>query len=318
MRRRDFLHAGTICGIGLGLGSTSQPGASGILVKVLGTAQDGGLPQPGCYCSNCLRAHSNPGNSRLIASLAILDITADRFFLVDATPDIRAQMHIAQKRMDRKFSGRDNAPDAVILTHAHIGHYPGLMFFGYEAMSTEDLPVYASARMSAFLANNGPWSQLVELHNIKLLPLTPGKTLRLSARIAVSPFQVPHRNEFSDTLGIRISGPRKRLLYIPDIQSWKTWTRSLVTEVESVDYALLDGTFFSPEELPGRDLSRIGHPFIRDSMQLLQPIADKAPTKILFTHLNHTNQALDPESRERRDMLARGFHLAREGMEFKL
>jgi pyrroloquinoline quinone biosynthesis protein B len=192
------------------------------------------------------------------------------------------------------------------------------MFFGYESVSTSDLPVYCSKRMETFLTNNGPWSQLVNLKNISLRPLSLEKELSLTARLSITTFQVPHRDEYSDTLGFTISGQKKKLLYIPDIQDWRTWKKPIVEEVEKVDFALLDGTFYSPEELPGRDLSRIGHPFISTSVKLLGKLAREGKTKIYFTHLNHSNLALDPEGKARKKIEKESFRLAEEGMEFFL
>lgn len=289
-----------------------------VLVKVLGTAQDGGIPQLGCYCKNCLRAREQPGFARLISSLGLFDLEEGSFFLLDATPDIRDQCQAAHQRLDKEKSGTMNLPQGLLLTHAHIGHYTGLMFFGYESVSASGLPVYCSERMKSFLANNGPWSQLVNLENISLRTLSGEKNLSLTSRISITSFRVPHRDEYSDTLGFVISGPKRNLLYIPDIQDWQTWKKSIEEEVKKVDFALLDGTFYGPEELPGRDLSRIGHPFIKTSVRLLIKTAKKGKTRIYFTHLNHSNLALDPESSARKRIEAEGFGLAEEGMEFYL
>lgn len=289
-----------------------------ILILVLGTAQDGGIPHIGCYCPNCLAAQRDPKRARLIASLAILDFAAKVYLMIDATPDIRAQSDLAHRRLGLDISGGKNAPDGILLTHAHIGHYTGLMFYGYEGLHAEQLPVFASERMRRFLSANAPWSQLVDYKNISLRPLKPGEFTALTERISVKPFCVPHRDEFSDTLGLLISGPNKRLLYIPDIQSWEAWDRPVAEEVSRVDFALLDGTFFSPEELPGRDLSKIGHPFITSSMDALCNTVSREKTKVYFTHLNHTNLALDPEGEARKTLAAGKFALAAEGMEFIL
>lgn len=289
-----------------------------IKVKVLGTAQDGGLPQFACYCKNCIRARGDPHFSRLISSLALLDLKEQKFFLLDATPDIRRQVDIIHEMIGKEYKGSKYFPQGVILTHAHIGHYTGLMFFGFEAASSSDLPIYCSKGMGTFLANNGPWSQLVHLKNISLQTLTFDREIPLTSQLSFTPFLVPHRDEYSDTIGLTISGKKKKLLYIPDIQNWKAWKRSIVREVSKVDIALLDGTFYSPEELPGRDLSRIGHPFIESSIKLLEKIAREGKRKIYFTHLNHTNFALDPEGIERKQMEEQGFKLASDGMEFFL
>ncbi len=288
------------------------------MIKILGTAQDGGLPQLGCSCDNCRQARAQNRFSRRIASLAIIDFDRKSFFLVDATPDIRSQVETAEQRLDHTPSSLAASLQGVLLTHAHIGHYTGLMFFGYEAMSAHQLPVYCSSQMADFLKSNGPWSQLVKLENISLhllqmeteLPLTPG--------VAVTPFPVPHRHEFSDTLGFWIRGQKKRLLYIPDIQNWKTWQIPVTEACSQADIAILDGTFFSPAELPGRDLSQIGHPFITDSMRELKPLVEQKEKRILFTHLNHSNPAVDPESLAYEQIIRQGFALAEEGQEFTL
>jgi pyrroloquinoline quinone biosynthesis protein B len=289
-----------------------------VLAQVLGTAQDGGIPQIGCYCRNCLRAREDVRFTRLVSSIALIDFIEKKYFILDATPDIRLQSDMALARLGIEKMGRKNAPDAILLTHAHIGHYTGLMFFGYEAMSTQNLPVHCTSRMGRFLSDNGPWSQIIRLENISLRTLHPGKEISLTPRISLIPFLVPHRDEYSDTIGFRISGEKKKLLYIPDIQSWKAWDRSIVEEAEKVDTVLLDGTFYSPEELPGRNLSKIGHPLIQTSLKTLGKVAQKGQTQIYFTHLNHSNLALDPEGKARKEITNRDFRLASEGEEFFL
>lgn len=330
MERRNFLKAlfGGAASLGFIFPSrkprifpeevSNESDETGVVVQILGTAQDGGFPHIGCYCKNCVRARKNSRHSRLISSLVLIDLYEKKYFLLDATPDIRHQSDKILDRLMVEKRGKRNAPHAILLTHAHIGHYTGLMFYGYEGMSTERLPVHCSSRMGRFLSENGPWSLLVQLNNISLHTLLPGKKYSLTPRISLIPFLVPHRNEYSDTLGFRISGEKKNLLYIPDIQSWEDWSRSIVEETERVDFALLDGTFFSPEELPGRDISKIGHPMIKTSLKTLGGVAKKGRTQIYFTHLNHTNLALDPEGDARKEITDSGFKLASDGKEFFL
>jgi len=331
MRRRVFLgrflgglvgfHAGLSSGRSrLNFDSVSSQNNTGsdILVKVLGTAQDGGIPQIGCYCPNCQQARKDPRLSRLISSLAILDLRNNKAYIIDATPDLRIQYDRIHERLARKKSGRKNVPDGILLTHAHIGHYTGLIFYGYESLSTQNLPVYCSRRMGDFLSSNGPWDQLVRMKNISLQYFDLNKKNNLSENISVEPFRVPHRDEYSDTLGLKIIGPKKSLLYIPDIQSWSEWNRSIKEEVEKTDIAILDGTFFSPEELPGRDLTKIGHPFITTSLKILKDTVRSGRKKVFFIHLNHTNLALNPEGKERRTVFEAGCGIASEGMEFFL
>lgn len=289
-----------------------------VVVLVLGTAQDGGLPQLGCYCPNCQRARMDPRFARLISSLAVLDLKSQQLFFIDATPDIRAQLSLAHRRMEMSFSGRNNPPTGIVLTHAHIGHYTGLIHFGYEAMSAQKIPVYCTVNMAAYLKTNGPWDQLVKLENVKIQTFSEQQEIRLSPRIAFIPFLVPHRNEYTDTIGLIIKGPNKKLLYIPDIHNWQAWDTPIAEVTKKVEFALLDGTFFSPQDLPNRNLKEIGHPFILDSMGTLQTVIKTNKIRIYFTHLNHNNPALDPESKARQEIHDRGFHLAKEGMEFSL
>lgn len=330
MERRDFFNIclGGLAGMNIFFSSAKcmfSPKApkkekeeTDVLVKVLGTAQDGGLPQIGCYCRNCLRARENRQFSRLISSLAILDLSEKKYFILDATPDIRIQSDIAFNRLALAKEGRKNLPHGTLLTHAHIGHYTGLIFYGYESVSAHKLPVYCSSLMKRFLSNNGPWDQLVSLENISIQTISFEKKLFLTPRISFTPFLVPHRNEYTDTLGFIISGEKRKLLYIPDIQSWEAWSRSIVEEARKSDFALLDGTFYSSEELPGRDLAKIGHPFIKTSLKTLKNVAEEGKTKIYFTHLNHSNLALNPEGEARKELEEKGFRTASEGMEFFL
>jgi len=204
------------------------------------------------------------------------------------------------------------------LSHAHIGHYAGLVHFGYEAMNARGLPVHASPSMAAFLAAHHPWKFMVERGHIVLQTLIPGRPLSLTSRLTLTPFIVPHRDELSDTLGFKVAGPDKTLLYIPDIESWASWPGSFPDFVSAFDYALLDGTFFGPGEAPGRNLEEIGHPLIQDSLKILGPRPAAQRTEIFFIHFNHGNPALDPGGPARKAVREAGFGLAEENQEFGL
>src|SRR5262245_48818402 len=214
---------------------------SGVEVIVLGTAQDGGLPHVGCHRAPCERARREPTFARRVVSLAIVDHAAGRRFLVEATPDLPAQL----ERLDAlaPVPAARNPVDGVLLTHAHVGHYTGLIHFGREVASTQRLPLYASARMLDFLRHAGPWKLLFDLEQVEAHELVAGAQTRLTAQVAVTALRVPHRDEFSDTLALRIDGPHRSLLFVPDTDRWATWPRPIEEVVHSVDVALLDGTF---------------------------------------------------------------------------
>ena len=285
---------------------------------MLGTVQDGGLPHAACGCPRCEAARRDPARKRNVASLALIAGEPPSVFLIDATPDLRDQLHAIRDLRKAPAERTDRMPvDGVLLTHAHIGHYLGLAFFGFEAVSTKDLPVYASERMAAFLRDNGPWSQLVGLENIAIREIRPGEPFDLPGGLRVTPLLVPHRDEYTDTLGFVVKGPRATLLYVPDTDAWKAWTVPLPDVLRDVDVALLDGTFYSAGELPGRDVTKIGHPLMTETMDLLEPWV-KSGKHVFFTHLNHSNPALDPTSSERKAIEARGFHVLEEGQELPL
>jgi pyrroloquinoline quinone biosynthesis protein B len=290
-------------------------------VVVLGIAQDGGMPQTGCDCSRCAAARKDPSRARRVASLAIHIPRTGHVYLVDATPDLPAQVERIHTFRPHPAGKTDRAPvDGVLLTHAHIGHYLGLAHFGFESLNTKEIPVWASPRMAAYLRANGPWSQLVRLNNIALREIQPGQAFDLEEGISIKPIQVPHRDEYSDTLAFLIRGPGKTVLYVPDTDTWATWPKPLADVIrdEKVDVALLDGTFYSPDELPDRDVSKIKHPLVTATMDLLEPLVKTGKLRVRFLHLNHSNPLFEEGGAARKSLSARGFGVAEEGEEIGL
>ena len=283
-------------------------------VAVLGIAQDAGFPQAGCQKDCCREAWLQPSMRRMVSCIAIVDPAGREAWMLDATPDFKDQL----RRLENIMSGRDINLAGIFLTHAHIGHYTGLMHLGREVMGAEEMPVYAMPRMKSFLENNGPWSQLVSLGNISLRNLAADSMVILNGRIKVTPMSVPHRDEFSETVGFKIEGPQKSLLFIPDIDKWHLWKRDIVEEVKQVDYALLDGTFYQNGEIPGRDMSEIPHPFIMESMAVFENLLEGEKSKIHFIHFNHTNPVLLENSEARKSVLEARFGICGEGEVFGL
>jgi pyrroloquinoline quinone biosynthesis protein B len=254
----------------------------------------------------------------MVACLGIIDPRTGKRWMIDATPDFRRQL----TDLARASAGPARpALDGIFLTHAHIGHYTGLMFLGHESMGTLNVPVWVMPRMDAFLRTNGPWDQLVRYGNIELRPLADGTKVELGDGLSVTPIIVPHRQEYSEVVGFRISGPTRSVLYIPDIDSWDEWDAA-GTRIEdilhTVDAAYLDGTFFANGEIPGRDMTGFPHPFITKSMERFAKLPPKERAKVHFIHLNHTNPALVPGSDAQRQVEAAGMHLAQQGERFPL
>ncbi|MDA8016046.1 MAG: MBL fold metallo-hydrolase [Thermoanaerobaculia bacterium] len=298
----------------LALGAASQERTQRIYLVVLGIAQDGGVPQAGTKSAPDWRP---PEFRRLATSLALVDETEGRRFLFEATPDFREQL----ARLDA-LAPVPGTPglDGIFLTHAHMGHYTGLIFLGHESMGARNVPVYAMPRMARYLRTNGPWSQLVGYQNIDLRELSTQRAVELG-RVSVSAFPVPHRQEFSEVVGFRVDGPERSALFLPDIDSWDDWDAlgvRLEDQLRSVDIAFLDATFFADGEVPGRDMSGFPHPRIRDTMERLAPLPAEERAKVRLIHLNHTNPALVAGTPQRQELEAAGLRVAEEGEIFDL
>jgi len=261
-----------------------------------------------------MRAWEDPALRRLTSSIAVVDAGTKSKYLFDATPDIREQLY----QLNRAAPDNEYALDGVFLTHAHIGHYTGLMHFGHEASGSSDVPVYAMPRMVEFLSTNGPWDQLVRYENIRLMPLQDGTPVTLEEYLRVIPIQVPHRDEYSETVGYRIEGPSKTAVFIPDIDKWERWDTDIRDIVRASNYALIDAAFFADGELPGRDMSKILHPFVSESMQKLGDLTDEEKSRVIFIHMNHTNPLLIDGSPAQAEVERRGFRFAKEGMRLAL
>lgn len=275
---------------------------------VLGTIQDAGSPHIACKKSCCSKLFQFPDPDRKVVCLGLVDPQNQKKYLFEATPDFPVQMKALKQFAD--FSDKET-PDGIFLTHAHIGHYAGLMYLGKEAMNASRVPVFAMPRMKQFLSENGPWSQLVNLQNIFLEEITDQHEIRLTSNLAVTPILVPHRDEYSETVGFVISGPEKKVLFIPDIDKWEKWGIDIVEVIAEVDYAYIDATFFDGTEINNRDISEIPHPFIIESMAKFDKLSSQEKEKIQFIHLNHTNPVLDPASSQTKEILQKGFHIAR-------
>lgn len=270
--------------------------------QLLGTAQDGGYPHAGCSCEHCDAARAQPRLARRVASLGIVGV-GGQCLMVDATPDLATQIESLGEA-----AGRGGASiDAIVLTHAHIGHYLGLALLGREVLNADRMPVHCTTRMAEFLQSNRPWSHLVSRNEIELSNLAPGAPLSFDG-LEIHAFLVPHRAEDTDTIGITVVGPNRTLLYVPDTDYLDD---SFIERVMAADVALIDGTFYSRDELRHRDMLAVKHPCVAESI----PRLEGGETEVVFTHLNHTNALLHPTHAPE---LPSGFQVAREGQRFDL
>ena len=280
---------------------------SNYTLKILGVVQDGGMPHLGNNKTCC----ENIKKDKYVTSLMLMNNENNESFLFDASPDINKQLNFMGDRIKKDLKG-------IFLTHAHIGHYTGLMYFGREALNSKLVNVYAMPRMKKFLEENGPWSQLVSLQNISIIELSNESKISIDSNVIVQPVEVPHRAEFSETVGYKIYGPNKTALFIPDIDKWYLWEKSIVDEIKQVDYSIIDATFYDSKEVNYRDVSEIPHPFVTESMDLFNSIDIKEKNKIYFIHLNHTNPLINKDSDQYKLVRSKGYNVAEEGMKLNL
>lgn len=302
----------------------ASPAQCSVELVVLGVSQDGGIPQVNVQNDP---AWEDASLRRRVVSLGLIDHEAGTRYIFEATPDFREQMHDLNA-----IAGTEGAPDGIFITHAHIGHYTGLMFLGFESMSAENVPVFVPPIMEGFLTESGPWSQLLEYGNIRVTELLSHQIVPdengdptlwggwntgfRADNLRVEAFLVPHRREFAATVGYRIRGPELSAIFIPDIDSWDEWAEE-GTRIEDVvmenDIVYIDATFFDNNELPGRDMSGFPHPRVSETMDLFQDYPDEIRQRIRFIHYNHTNPIRFPDSEQAQEVWERGYRIAEEG-----
>lgn len=263
--------------------------------KFLGTAQDGGVPHLGCQCDACSTARDDPNAQRLSASLQVYDEKRGINYIFDASPDIRFQIE-------------SDYIDGIFLSHGELGTTTGLLYLGKESINANMVPVYCTAGVTEFLEDNYAYRLLIDRNNIVVNEFASDQEVEVMG-LTVTPIEVVHRYVPTDTHAFRIDSGEKTLFYITDIDYW---TDEALEQVENADIAVVDGTFWSEEEIDR--FERVPHPPIKES---LEKLADM-DTEIYFTHINHTNPVLDPDSPERQQVEDAGFHIAEEGDEIDL
>lgn len=277
-----------------------------LVFRVLGIAQDGGVPHLGCQKLCCRNARTS-GLRLGPAAAAVHDQQTNHTLLLEATPSIEEQLAMLPA------SASPRRPvDRILLTHAHIGHYAGLIHLGREVASADGIPISCSENMSTYLSENGPWSQLVQLRQIIPEPTPPLTRITVPElpQLTITAIPVTHRGEFTDTVAWRIDGPGARIVFCPDVDRWIP--EQLQQLLDQADFLYLDATFYDGRELPGRNLSEIPHPPMVLTMKLLEEQARLRPGSIRFIHLNHTNPALFDEV-IRDEIRSRGFAVAEQG-----
>jgi pyrroloquinoline quinone biosynthesis protein B len=262
-------------------------------LRVLGSGQDAGVPQIGCYCKNCQLARRYKKHRRFGPSIAL--INNNKSILIDASPDLKYQYDMII----------DDTPiDAIFLTHTHLGHCHGLWLLGKESMDIKNMKVFSTASVKHVISKAYPL--LLQNKNIQISTILPNRSTSING-FKFTPIEVPHRNEIADTVGYIIDS-RIRTMYLSDLDHW---TDEIIETIVSCDLALIDGSFYSKNEIPRYD--QVMHPPVMESLKVLKDL----DTTVYFTHLNHTNP-LNRPGKERELIKKHGFKIAYDGMTLKI
>lgn len=277
---------------------------------VLGVAQDGSVPHMGCECKNCSN-FSMPGKEQFAVSLALIqkdEKGAGKVWLIDCGPDVKAQWRMLARHLSELTSW---SIEGVFITHLHMGHYIGLHQFGKEACKQPNgLPIFASPSICNWLERTEPWRLGLSDGIFRCIPMSPLAPFILSDGLSITPILVPHRMELgTDTVCFSIQGPDKKILWLPDIDSWSGWDLDVRSVVEEHSISFLDACFWSAVELKRRDMGEIPHPLVVETMDKLEGLGHR----VKLIHLNHTNPLWDKESEEHRRMVELGFETGFQG-----
>ena len=276
-------------------------------LTVLGISQDGGRPQPGCQRPCCQDLSAVDYRSPVSLGIKTKNGTT---ILIEATRDLGRQLITF---------GEPNI-DHLFLTHAHLGHVDGLGLFGRETMSARGIPLHSSPSMQNLIKSTPAWALLLEQGVFELTEIGHVKI----DDVVIESIAIPHRAELSDMHAFVLRGKEHSVLFLPDHDSWDqtlaahsaSSIREWLKEIE-VTHALLDGTFWSGDELQGRDMSVVPHPTIQDSLSRLGERQSGDP-EIYFTHLNHTNPAYREDGAEYQKITKFGWRVSSEGQRINL
>lgn len=298
----------------------------GVWVRVLGAAAGGGFPQWNCGCPQCraIRDGSRPCRSRTQSSVAV---SADyrRWFLLNASPDIRAQIESFPALHPRGV--RDSPLQAVLLTDAELDHTLGLLLL----REAGDLEVHATAAVHETLRSGTSLLQTLGAYaHVEWRPVATGTEVSLADGLSYRAFNVPtsKRTRFGtgegdeSVVGYRITDgdTGRTLVYLPGAQEL---TASVFAQLEGCTCLLFDGTCWQDDELiqlgiAGKTSREMGHLPISGADGSLEQLAPLLIERRIYIHINNTNPILLEDAPERRIVEEHGLEVAADGLELEI
>jgi pyrroloquinoline quinone biosynthesis protein B len=302
-----------------------------MIVRILGSAAGGGFPQWNCNCGNCnaVRDGSTDILPRMQTSIAISSDGRD-WALLDASPDLRAQIGLTPSLHAGQDGARRSSPiKAVVVTGMEIDQVAGLL----NLREAQAFKLHATPFVLRALANNSLFNALAE-PTVTRHKIRPGEPFQpfVGAQMEILPIAVPGkgRSKSSDEGEVRhdsavglivsdkLSG--KRIAYVPCCAAI---TEDLIEYLDNIDVLLFDGTLYSDHELIDQKLSDktgaiMGHISMSGADGAIARLENASIARRIFIHLNNSNPVLSNNSRERSHIVAAGWDVAFDGMEFRL
>ena len=302
--------------------------------KLLGTAAGGGFPQWNCACTLCdLCRKSRPIVPPRLQLQAAFSVEPEKWFLINASPDLRFQIEANQELQPSARHGKRNTPiQAIILTSADLDQVLGLLLL----REFQPLTVYATKLVRQTLEANSFLRMLHRVPNqLTWIEITPGAAFSLGGKVTCTPIPIagslpyyaqgldadplPEQEPGQAALGLLLEAGGRRLAYTPSVPEV---THNLRDLYQSCDVILVDGTFWSNAELnrthSGTPLARaIGHVPMSGGDGTIALLADITEPQKIFIHLNNTNPVLDPRSAEYESLQNAGWQIGQDGWQLQ-
>jgi pyrroloquinoline quinone biosynthesis protein B len=301
-----------------------------VIVRVLGSAAGGGLPQWNCGCDNCAAARAGRLPRRTQSSVAISP-DGDRWLLLNCSPDVAAQIESFPPLHPRQRRG--TPIEGMLLTDANVDHLGGLAVLrqrgaaGFVVRSSEVVRTIAIAQpaFAPFAEPPHRWLEVpldarcepagehdlvgneLSVRALAVSGTTPGFDGRRAVRGAVVAYEIAERSRDASLLFAPVFG---------------AWDEALSRAIASARVAFLDGSFYSDDELHAQELMSkraraLGHApvgGVDGTLRHLRGIRGR----VIFTHVNNSNPMLDPGSPEHASLRDFGAEIAYDGMELTL
>jgi pyrroloquinoline quinone biosynthesis protein B len=298
--------------------------------KLLGTAAGGGFPQWNCACTLCDLCRKFPKIVRPRLQLqAAFSIDAEKWFLINASPDLRFQIEANSELQPSALHGRRNTPiQGIILTSADLDQVLGLLLL----REFQPLTVYATRLIRRTLEANSFFRMLERVpKQLTWVEIHPGEAFTLDSKVTCTPIplsgSLPHyAREFGTdkldpeepgqvALGLLLEAEGRRLAYTPSVPEVTDVLRNIY---DSCDVILVDGTFWSNAELNrthcGTPLARsIGHVPMSGDDGTIALLAGVTARQRIFVHINNTNPVLDTRSAEYKSASDAGWQIGQDG-----